>query len=877
MTPERWKKLDALFQEAVELQGEARKAHLAKVCASDQQLYLEVEELLSAHEREGSFIDSPIFVLAPPVADEGYESLVGRNIGPYRVITQLGRGGMGEVYLAQDSRLGRKVAIKLLAADLTDNDDRVQRFEQEARAASALNHPNILTIHEVGKASTDRGDARYIVSEFVEGETLRTLLRGGKLDISQATAIAEQVASALSVAHEAGIIHRDIKPENVMVRPDGLVKVLDFGLAKLIERPVATEVDAQAPTKDGFSTTPGMVMGTASYMSPEQARGQQVDCRTDIFSLGVVLYEMVAGRRPFAGESTSDVIAAVLTAEPLPLSSLTSRVPVELERVSKKCLEKDRQARYQSAKELIAELKPLRKGNLTKETLVRRTAEGPVSRLATQRWILGFAAVALLTAGLGWFFYWRRSPVVRPGRIESLVVLPLENLSADPAQEYFADGMTDALIGDLAKIGALRVISRTSAMHYKGTKKSLPQIASELGVEAVVEGTVQRSGDRVLIRAQLIHATTDRHLWVETYERELRDVLKLQSEVAQTIAREIQIKVTPAEQARLTRQRPVNRKAFDDYLQGRYLYWNKRTRESAEQSIEYFQRAIKEDPAYAQAYAGLADSYNDLGSVIVGALLPLEARRLAAEAAVKALELDSELAEAHTALGHAKHYNWDWAAAEQEFKHAIELNPNYSNAHMRYGQYLVTMGDVEGAVREVNRARELDPYSLSISSLRGFVLENARLHNEAIEQFRNVLAVDPDNYEAYWHLGHTFAATRQFNEAIAASEKAASLSGRAPGALGFLGMAYGLAGRKAEANRVLNELLELSRRRYVTPVPMAVVYIGLGDKDQAFVWLEKAYQERSNFMAFLKVIPIADPLRSDPRFDNLLERIGLAK
>jgi TolB-like protein/Tfp pilus assembly protein PilF len=601
-----------------------------------------------------------------------------------------------------------------------------------------------------------------------------------------------------------------------------------------------------------------------------------VDHRTDIFSLGVMLYEMLAGRRPFEGATMSDVIAALLTAEPPPLGQLCAEAPAELERIVGKCLAKDREARYQSASELIAGLKTLQTDGQTNRAAMRK-AGGASARFASWRRPVVAAVATALISGLVWFLVWRGAPAVQPEQIKSLAVLPLENLSGDPAQEYFADGMTDALIGNLAKIGALHVISRTSAMHYKGTKKPLPQIASELGVDAVVEGTVQRSGNRVLIRAQLIHAATDRHLWIETYERDLRDVLNLQSEVAHTIAREIQTKVTTAEQARLARHRPANRKAFDDYLQGRYLYWNKRTKENLEKAIEYFQSAIKEDPAYAQAYAGMADCYNHLGSVRHSALPPVEARRRAAEAAGKALEFDTELAEAHAALGYAKHYNWDWAEAEREFKRAIELNPNYAEAHIRYSQYLVSRGNVEEAVAEANRARELDPFSLDISALRGFVLENARRYSEAIEQLRRVIEMDPGFYSAHWFLAQTYTANGEFDEAIASSEKAVALSGRAPAALGFLGLAYALAGRKDEANQVLVELLELNRRSYVTPPAVATVYIGLGDKDRAFVWLERAYQERSYYMAFLKTFPLLDPLRPDPRFDELLRRIGLAQ
>jgi len=478
----------------------------------------------------------------------------------------------------------------------------------------------------------------------------------------------------------------------------------------------------------------------------------------------------------------------------------------------------------------------------------------------------------LVLAALVYAWYTREKP--RPA-VLSIMVLPLANLSSDPEQEYFADGITDALIGDLAKISGLHVISRTSSMHYKGTKKSLPEIARELKVDAVVEGTVQRSGDRVVIRAQLIHAATDVHLWVQDYEREMRDVLDLQSEIAQAIARQIRIRMTPDEEARLASPHPVRPKAFDLYLQGRYLYWNKRTEENLDKAIEHFQNAIKEDSSFAQAYTGLADCYNALGTVMVSGLPPIESRRLAEAAATKALELDPALADAHTALAYVNNYNWNWAAAEQGYKRALELNPNYANAHNFYANYLMSRGRIDESIAASNRARELDPFSLAISSQRGFLLENARRYDEAIEQLRAVIAMDPNHYHAHWVLGHTYVAKGQFEEAIVAAQKAVDLSQRAPGALGMLGLAYGLGGHEAEAKKVLNELLKLSEARYVTPAALVNVYIGLGDKEQAFVWLEKAYQERSNYLAFLKVFPIVDPLRSDPRFDELTRRVGL--
>jgi tetratricopeptide (TPR) repeat protein len=412
-------------------------------------------------------------------------------------------------------------------------------------------------------------------------------------------------------------------------------------------------------------------------------------------------------------------------------------------------------------------------------------------------------------------------------------------------------------------------------MHYKGTKKSLPEIAREIKVDAVVEGTVQRSGDRVVIRAQLIHVASDRHLWVRDYVRDMRDVLDLQSEIAQAIAREVQIQMSPAEQARLRSSRPVQPRAFDEYLQGRYLFWNRRTPENLNRAIAHFQKAIQEDPNYALAYVGLADCYNALGTVQVSAFPPMEGRQQAETAAKKALELDSTLAEAYTALGQVKHYNWNWGEAEKDLKRAIELNPNYANAHNVYAGYLMCRGRIDESIAASNRARELDPFSLAISAQRGFLLENARRYDEAIEQLRAVIAMDPNHYSAYWILGHTYAANKQFAEAVAAAEKAADLSERSPGALGILGLTYGLAGRKADATKILNELLALSKNRYVTPAALANIYIGLGDKDQAFLWLEKACDERSNYVAYLKVFPILDPLRSDPRYADLIRRVSL--
>jgi TolB-like protein/DNA-binding winged helix-turn-helix (wHTH) protein/Flp pilus assembly protein TadD len=485
-----------------------------------------------------------------------------------------------------------------------------------------------------------------------------------------------------------------------------------------------------------------------------------------------------------------------------------------------------------------------------------------------------FAVMLVISAALLYAGFIRKGSSPAPPAVTSIAVLPFQNLSGDSAQEYFVDGMTDALIGDLAKIGALRVISRTSAMHYKGTKKSLPEIAKELNVDAVVEGTVQRSGDRVHVRAQLIHAASDSHLWAADYDRDFRDALDLQSEVARTIAGEVRVRLTTTEQRLLVPKRVVAREAIDNYLQGRYFY-NRRTEQDMRKAIGYFESAINAERNYAQAYAGLADCYNQLGTAMIGVMPPLEARRTAETDARKALEVDNEVADAHATLGYVNFFNWNWATAEEEFKRSIELNPNYASAHSQYAYYLVARARMDEAVAEINRAQELDPLSLSISSSRGHILYHARRYEEAIEQLRRVIAIDPNHYQANWLLGLTYLANQQIDQAIATSEKAVAVSDRAPAAVGVLGMAYGVAGRKREANQILNELLQLQKQRYVTPLALSYVYIGLGNKDQAFAWLEKGYEERSNYIAFSKVLPAVDSLRSDSRFADLLRRIGL--
>src|SRR5215470_6497061 len=879
MTPERYRQIGSIYHTALELDPSARPAWLAEACAGDDALRQEVELLLASNEGAGDFISgSALETIAGELARDEETRLTGKSFAHYRVLSLLGAGGMAEVYLAEDVVLPRKVALKLLPAAFTREADRARRFENEAHTVSALNHPNIVTIYEIGRFS----GRQYIASELVEGSTLRDTMAAG-MTLEQILNVAIQVAGALAAAHHGGVVHRDIKPENIMLRPDGYVKVLDFGLAKLASDEGRPDGPAKlAPNR--FSTSAGIVLGTTGYMSPEQARGQRVDHRTDIFSLGVVIYEMASGGVPFKGKSQAETMNAVINERHTPAAQLNQEIPPGLSAAIDRALSKDPADRYQSMREM---LRDLRQAGRTAGLLGSQDSDGatipyvPLGRRSGRRriWAAALLGAAVL-AGLAFWFYTRR-PLPEPlraasslsaGEIKSLAVLPLDNLSGDPSQEYFADGMTDALIGELAKIEALRVISRTSAMYYKGTKKTLPQIAAELRVDAVVEGTTIRSGDQIQVRVQLIRAASDQHLWSETYHYDLRDVLALQSEAARAIAREIKIKVTTDEEARLAGTRPVDRKAYNDYLLGRY-YWNRRTEEHLLKAIDYFKSAIEEDRTYAPAYAMLGDCYNVLAGLSFRD--SRECYPSSKDYAAKALELDGSVSEAHTVLAIVRtNYDHNREGAEEEHKLAIQLNAGNSTAHMRYAMFLAQEGRVEESLAESRRARELDPVSLVASSSVGERLYDARRFDAAIEQLRNTLGLDPNFHVARLVLGRAYAQAGRYAESLAELNKAVELS--RDDSLAALGYAYAISGRTSQARQVLAELQELSGRHYVSSADLAAIYAALAEKDKAFVWLEKSFEEGEDKLVLLKVDPRFDSLRKEPRFGDLLRRLGLA-
>ena len=794
----------------------------------------------------------------------------GFRLGPYEIVSPLGAGGMGEVYRARDPRLGRDVAVKVLPASFSQDADRLRRFEKEARAASSLNHPNILTIYDVGTY----GGAPYLVTEVLEGESLRDRLRDGALKARVAVDVAVQVAQGLAAAHEKGIVHRDLKPENLFVLRDGRVKILDFGLAKLTQ-PEASSAGESQTLATPAETEPGAVMGTLGYMSPEQLRGQAADHRSDIFSLGAVLYEMVAGRRAFSRSTPVDTISAVLKEEPAELSGTIEGLSPGLERITRRCLEKDAEARFQSARDLAFALKEsavLPPGSEPVGAPARGRATRRFPRLGVALLVIGIVALAILIAPrAGLLRQWPAKPGGL-GRIASLAVLPLSDLTGDPRQQYFVDGMTEALTASLAQIRSLKVISRTSAVQYAGTKKPLRDIAHELGVDAIVEGSVARDGDRVRVTARLIQATSDTHVWAKSFEREIRDVLGLQSEIARAVADQIEASLTPDEKSRLAATRPVDAKAYEAYLLGRFLM-DEGTEESLHKARDQFTKALEIQNDYAAAYTGLASYYAILP--FYTALSPAEVFPKARAAAEKSLELDEGLAEAHASLAYIRaYYEWDRTAAEREFRRALELRPSYADAHFSYSRFLAAGGRMDEAVAEIRRAQDLDPRSLPLKANQALLSYFAGRYDQALKELVEVRQLDPTLPLAHWGMGLTYEQKGMEKEAMSALLKATSLS-KSLNLQSSLGHAYAQFGKHAEARKILNMLRERSRQSYVPSYYFVLIHTALGEKDAAFESLERAYQERSTVLAYLRIDPRLAPLRSDPRFGRLLARLGM--
>ena len=817
----------------------------------------------------------------------------GTSFGRYQIQSLLGAGGMGEVYRAHDTKLRRDVAIKFLPSQFTTDQERLRRFEKEACAASSLNHPNILTIHEVGSED----GLHFMTMEFIDGVTLRQHATPKKLTLREVFDVSIQVASALTAAHAAGIIHRDIKPENIMVRPDGYVKVLDFGLAKLTEHQNHRS-DPEAATI--VKTEPGVIMGTASYMSPEQARGQDVDARTDIWSVGVVIYELITGRLPFEGHTPSDVISMILQKDPPVLRYHAPEVPGELERIIGKALTKDREERYQTAKDLLIDLKRL-KEQLSVDAEIERTRPGAMRGATslggtvaetdrTQRAptssieyflngikehrksvMLGAIVLVALAATFA-YMYFKRSDATA---IDSIAVLPFTNVSGDPNMEYLSEGIADNIADSLSQLPGLRVVPLSKVARYKNRDVDPQEVGNDLGVRAVLVGRVMQRGDNLSIRAELVDVAQVSRLWGEQYNRKLSDILAVQEEIAQEIFETLRVQLSGDAKRRLTKRYTDNIEAYQLYLQGRY-FWNRRTDDNLRKAVDSFQKAIEKDPNYALAYAGLADSYALLGGPVYGAERSDQTVTKAKTAALKALELDNTLAEAYTSLGYINStYEWDFPSAEKNYKRALELNPSYATAHHWYGlTYLSYVGRHEEAILETQRAAQLDPLSLIINASYGRAFHYAKQYDKAIQQFQKTVELDPSFVRAHLYLGWTYEAKGMFKEAIAEYEKARALDD-SPVLVASLAHGLAVSGRKDEARKLLDELNDRSQHRYVSAYDVALVHIGLGENDRAFEMLEKAYQERSSGLSWLRVDPRLNPLRSDPRFANLMARVGL--
>jgi eukaryotic-like serine/threonine-protein kinase len=791
--------------------------------------------------------------------------MIGETISHYRIIQKIGAGGMGEVYRAHDDQLNRDVAIKILNAKFSANAHAKINLLREAQSASALNDPHICTIYEIGEVN---GHA-FIVMEFIEGRPLKELIPSGGLSAALVARYGTQISAALAHAHDNNIIHRDVKTSNVVITPAGQAKVLDFGLAKQ-----ATDVQTGDATLSAI-TEPGGLAGTPAYMAPEILRGGPADERSDVWALGVVIYEMATGRLPFHGHTVYELSAATLRESPAPLPPL---LPPALRVVIQRCLEKESGHRYQRAGEVRAILEAAQ----FDPTISLATSSGTPPALETKPiaasrrsrvvWILGLLstilAAGLVALGLSGI---HGSHALKSGsQLQSLAVLPLDNLSGDPSQQYFADGMTDELITDLAQISGLHVISRTSAMQYKGSKKPLPQIARELNVDGVIEGTVERVGDRVRIRAQLIDAATDRHVWAKSYERALSDILAMQDEVARGIASEIQVALTPAEHARLSSARAVNPQAHDALIRGLYLDNQGET----QKGFDSVKQAVAMDPGYAEARAALAQLYIELGNNSV--VTPGEAYPKAKSESLRAIELDENLAEAHEALVELHHfYDWDFAAADREYQRALELKPGDVHILTKYAYFLCHMGKHDDAIRDSKRAQDLDPLSLPVRTNLGVMLHYARRYDDAITQYRKVLELDPKGTtEARFQLARVYMTKQMFPEALAEIAKMRATDPVEANYMSLLAMAYGFEGKKNEAIKVIYELKDKRRREYLRPYILAEDYAALGERKEAMDWLEKAYEERDDWINWIKVDPNLDVLRSEPRFTALLRRVG---
>ncbi len=881
MTPERWQQIEQIFRTVLELEPAERTAILDRECAGDAGLRAEVESLIASARPAESFLTGNALNDAYVLLEDGEsESLIGHQIRHYVIQKQLGSGGMGDVYLAQDIGLERSVALKLVDPTVTSDSATRARFLREARLASALDHPNICTIHEVGEAE----GRLFIAMQYVEGETLRRVIDGRPLSLDSLLSIALQVADALFAAHSQGIIHRDIKSENIIITPRGQAKVLDFGLAKLLE-----QAEGEAET---HLTMTGAIIGTPVAMSPEQARGERVDHRSDIFSFGVVLYEMATGHIPFSGRSRADVISALLNQTQTSAHDLNQEITSGLSALIDRALAKESVDRYQGMDEVIADLRQAVRevGGLDRLFSSSDLQRGAVplvpprrlvpvgvfgSRIQSRVAIVGLTILAVFLVGLALAIYFsRRQPSLPNVSIKSIAVLPFKPLVAGSRDEALELGMADTLINKLSNIKEVTVRPLSAVRQYTGLEQDAATAGREQKVDAVLDGSIQRSGEKIRVTVRFVRVADGHEIWSEQFDEKLTDIFSVQDSVSSKVSGLLAITLSGDEKERLTKHQTGDVGAYQLYLIGRY-HLNRLTDDGIWKGRDYFQKAIDKDPNYALAYAGMADAYNRLSAFNV--VSPREGFPRAKVAALKALELDDKLAEAHTTLGSVKLlYEWDWAGAEAEFKRALEINPSYSDAHQTYGNYLSqVMGRYDEALIEMRRAQELDPLSVEKNVGIGDVLYYQRQYDQALEQYQKVLEMDPNSGFTHWALGNVYVQKKSYEEAIAEYHKAIPLSGDSPDEPASLACAYALSGKTREARLVLDDLSTRSKRRYISPTVIAFIYIALGEKDEAFSLLDKAFEGRDFLLVLLNQDPLFDGLRSDARFADLVRRVGL--
>ena len=805
--------------------------------------------------------------------------MIGQTVSHYRIIEKLGGGGMGVVYKAEDLRLGRYVSLKFLPEQLSRDPQAIERFQREARAASSLNHPHICTIYDVDQYEGQN----FIVMEYLEGQTLKHRILGKPIDLDRVPEYGYQMADALEAAHSKAIIHRDIKPANIFVTERGQVKLLDFGLAKLLPERKGAKAGMlrssgfSATTQDAHLTSDGVALGTVTYMSPEQVRGEELDERTDLFSLGLVLYEMSTGQRAFTGNTSGVIFDAILNRAPTPPVRLNSAISIQLEQIINKALEKDRELRYRTASDLRADLQRLKRDTDSARALP--FTSGQATRQTFKRhwphfvWA-GVLAVLLLLFGLNTGNLRDRVfGTTSQTRIESIAVLPFANVSNDPKTEYLSDGITESLINSLSQLPNLVVMSRNTVFRYKGQATDPQKLGRDLHVRAILTGRLIQTGDELMISVNLEDVENSRQIWGEQYNRKLSGLVSVQQEIAADIYERLRPKLEGEEKRLLSKRPTENVEAYQLYLQGLF-YWNKWTQADFKKAADYFTQAVQKDPRYALSYAGLADTYSLLGDA--GYLPPSEAWPKAKSAAMQALEIDDTLAEAHTSLGLVKeHFEWDWTGAEQEFKRAIELNPNSATAHHWYGDYLANMGRSEEGLRETRKAQELDPLSLIINTSLGWQLYLARQNDQAVEQLRKVLDIDAKFAPARRMLEEVYAQMGKQKEAVAEREKALSLSG-GPELAASIEEDFTKSGYKGVLQSWLDGLTEISKHGYVSSYSIAEAYMRMGEKEKAFDWLEKAYEEHDSGLVSLAVEPMFDRARSDPRYRDILRRMKLS-